>query len=234
MIPDLFVIRLAIGQQCCQATREGITLTTRALQTTLALGDKRVVAVGDVVLGALLNNRDTTKSLGQLGAQLSRITLVNINALGLGQTSKLNDVRCEDALLAALNKLRARLSKEQTVGVQHKRDPLLPRLLNHFRARLLHQLVAAETWPDHDDVQPREHADDFGGYAVCAFRLCDVLLLSHDRVHHQVRAVGLDDGGGAGLADDVRLEMSAAALVKRKRRGLTMSQPSFAEAMAEK
>ena len=235
VLPDPVVVRLTVSQQCRQATCEGVTLATGALQATLALGDKCVVAVRDVVLGALLDDRDTTKSLGQLGAQLGWVTLVDINALSLRQTSKLDDVGCENALLAPLNKLRARLSKEQTVSVQHKRNALLLRLLDHLRACVLHQLVATESGANDDDVQARQHVDDFGGDRLGALGLRDILLLPHNRVHHQIGGVRLDDGGGAGLADDVGLRRALAALFLEEREQVsTMSQPSFAEAMAEK
>ena len=54
-------------------------------------------------------------------------------------------------------------------------------------------------------------------------------------MHHQVGGVGLDDGSGAGLADDVGLCLVSdvfEAVVEGEK--CTMSQPSFAEAMAEK
>jgi hypothetical protein len=58
--------------------------------------------------------------------------------------------------------------------------------------------------------------------------------LPHDGVHHQVRGVGFYHRGRAGLADDVRLPRGLAGGVVQAGRGPTMSQPSFADAMAEK
>jgi hypothetical protein len=54
-------------------------------------------------------------------------------------------------------------------------------------------------------------------------------------MYHQVRRVGLDDGGRAGLADDMGLvRVLVGSLFEKLKVAYTISQPSFADAIAEK
>ena len=134
-----------------------------------------MLAVGDVVLGAFLNNGHAAKGFTQLRAQLRRLALLNIHTLRLRQPSKLNHVGREDALLTPLHQLRAGLREEEAVGVQHEGDSLLARFRDDLRAGFLHQLVAPQPGADDDDVQPREHVDDLRGDGFGGFRGAYVL-----------------------------------------------------------
>jgi hypothetical protein len=202
-VPDLVMVCLPVGQERCQTTSKSITLATRALQATLALRDECVIAIRDVVLAALLDNGNAAECLGELGAKLRGIALVDINALCLCQPSELDNVGCENTFLAALYQLRPCLRKIQTICVEHEGNALLPGLLDDLCAGFLHELVATETGADDDDVEAWEHGDDFGGDAFCVLGLGEVLGLPHVGVDHQVGGVGLDDRAGAGFADYV-------------------------------
>ena len=161
MLPYAIMIGLPIRQQRRQTPRQRIALPTRPLQSALPITHQRMPSITNIVLLTLLNDSHPTKRLRQPLAHVRRIARLAIHPLALQQPAELDHVRRQDALGAALHQLRPRLREVQPIGVQHKGDAALARLLDHARARVLHRLVAPETRADDDDVQPAEHRDDF-------------------------------------------------------------------------
>lgn len=159
VVPELVVVGLSVGEEGGQRTGQSVALASGALQASLVVVDKGDLAVGNVVLCALLDDGGAAKGLGQLFAQLCRVA-GGVDALCLCQAAELDDVGGQDALGAALDQLRAVLDDEEAVGVDDEGDALFAGFLDDAGAGFLHGLVAAETGPDDDDVQARQHVGD--------------------------------------------------------------------------
>ena len=130
MIPNLVMVRLPIRQQRRKTPSQRITLTPRPLQPSLPIRDQSMRTIRDIILGPLLNNRHTTKRLCELRAQVLGIALIDIDALGLGQTPEFHHVGGEYALGAAFHEFRARLREVEAVGVEDEGDALFPCLFD--------------------------------------------------------------------------------------------------------
>jgi len=203
VLPDAVVVGLAPREERAQTAGQGVSLATGALVAALDLGHERVLAVGDVVDLALLDDGGAAEGLGELLAQLGRVLLRWVDALDLGQAAELDHVGGQDAVFVALDEVWAGLRQVQTVGVEDEGNALFAGFCDDAGAGFLHGLVAAETGADDYAVQTVEHCDDFVRDGVDGILLVDVLGLAHVWVHHENWVVGLDDGGGLWLTDDV-------------------------------
>lgn len=205
VVPQLIEVGHAVGEKRRQRASKSVTLAASSLQTALAAADDGLGAVGDVVDGALLDDRHATERVCQFGAEFFFRLGVDVDVLALGQTAEFDYVGCEDAVLVAVDKVWTGLCQVKTVGVKHKGNALLPGLGEDASAGLLHDGIATETRADNNDVEAVQHGDHVLGDCVDGLVFAHVLFLAHVGVHHQVGRVGLDDCAGTGLADDVRL-----------------------------
>lgn len=193
VVPQPVEIGHAVRQQRRERAGQSVALAASSLQTTLARADDGLLAIGNVVDRALLDNGDATEGVRQLGAKLVLLSFVDVDVLALSQTTELDDVGREDAVLVAVDQVRASLGQVESIGVQDECDALFLRLSDDAGASLLHGRVASKTRADDDDVEAVEHSDHVLGDAVDRLVLADVLLLAHVGVHHEVGRVGLDD-----------------------------------------
>ena len=184
VLPDTVVVRLAVREQGSQTPREGIALATTALETAFAIGNQRVLPVGNIILWAFLDDGDAAKGLTQLRTEVFRRAVVDVHAFRFGQPPELDYVGREDAFFTPVYEFRAGLREKKAVCVQDEGDALLPCLGDDGGARVLHEFVAPQAGPDYYDVQAGEHVDYLGGDGFGGFRGGGVFGLAHYGVHH--------------------------------------------------
>lgn len=262
VVPEAVEVGAAPAEEGRDAARQRVALASAALEAALQIYHHGGLAVADHVLAALLDNGHAAQRLGErlhLGRRLLAVRglLGALDLEALPQPAELDDVGRQDHLLPAHEKLWVAADDGQRVGVQHHRHLLLAGRGEHLGARLLHERIPAQTRAYHEHMEPAEHLNDLAGdfIGVRVGRRCRTAArrlrgrLAHQRMHHQVRRVSLDNGASAGRADDVRL-FSEVYPVSHKgffpppqfvienlalpRRDHTISQPSLALAMAEK
>lgn len=218
VVPETIEVGTAPAQEGRDAARQRVALPSAALEAALQIHHHGGLAVADHVLCALLHNGHAAQRLGErlhLGRGLLAVPglLSALNLETLPQPAELNDIGRQDNLFPAHKKLGVAADDGQRIGIQHHGHLLLAGRSEHLGTRLLHERVPAQTWADHEDVQPTEHLNDLSGDLIgvrvgrrrraAAGRVRG--RLAHQRVHHQVGRVSLDNGAGAGCADDVRL-----------------------------